>query len=220
MELTQEIIDRFMKVDPAQVGHYVKSGYMSPKIKPIYKAAKIVGPAYTVRIPGKDSTALYYAMKRAPKGSVIVIDRAGDDLYACTGEIVATVAKRLGLAGIVIDGPATDSIAIENMQFPVFCDGLSPVTTNLLGISGEYDVTVQCGGAVVNPGDIIFGDADGVIVIPPDNYEELLEKAEEATRAEFKTKKLIEETGFVSTNVDRLFETDVLAIIAELKKFD
>lgn len=220
MELTQEIKNRFMKVDPAQIGHYLKSGYMNPEIKPIYKTAKIVGPSYTVRMPGKDSTALYYAMKRAPKGSVIVIDREGDSLYACTGEIVATVAKKLGMAGIVLDGPATDSIAIENMQFPVFCKGLSPVTTNLLGISGEYNITVQCGGAVVNPGDIVFGDADGVIVMPPDNYELLLEKAEAATEAEIRTKKIIEETGFITTNVDRLFETDVLAIIAELKKFD
>ena len=147
-----------------------------------------------------------------------MVDRCGDDVYACTGEIVATVAKRRGLAGIVIDGMATDSIAIERLEFPVFCSGLSPVTTSLLGISGEYGVPVQCGGAVVNPGDIVFGDADGVIVIPPDRCEEFLKKAEEANAREAITKKVIEETGFVPANVDRLFETDVLSLIAELKK--
>lgn len=220
MEFTKELIDRFMKVDPAQIGHYIKSGYMSPKIKPIYKTAKMVGPAFTVRLPVNDNAMLYYAMKRAPKGSVIVIDRAGDDLYACTGEIVVTAAKCLGLAGIVIDGPATDSLAIEKMQFPVFCSGLSPVTTKVIGLTGEYDVTVQCGGAVVNSGDIVFGDADGVIVIPPDNYEALLEKAEAANRAEVETKKRLAAGQYISTNVDRLVETDIMAMIAELKKFN
>ncbi len=220
MELSKEIIDRFMKVDPAQIGHHIKGGYMNPRIKPIYKSAKLVGPAFTVRMPLNDSAILYYAMKRAPKGSVIVIDRAGDDIYACTGEIVATAAKCLGLAGIVIDGPATDSIAIEAMQFPVFCSGLSPVTTTLLGITGEYNVPIQCGGAVVNTGDIIFGDADGVIVIPPENYEVLLEKAEAATRGEVETKKRLAAGGYIGTNVDRLIETDIMALIAELKKFN
>lgn len=220
MEFTPEIIERFMKVDPAQIGHHIKSGYMSPLIKPIYKTAKFVGPAYTVRMPVNDNAILYYAMKRAPKGSIMVVDRAGDDLYACTGEIVATAAKCLGLAGIVIDGPATDSLAIEKMQFPVFSKGLSPVTTKLLGIYGEYNVTVQCGGAVVNPGDIIFGDADGVIVIPPDNYEALLEKAEAANRAEVETKKRLAAGKFISANVDRMIETDILGMIAELKKFE
>lgn len=137
MELTKELIDRFMGVDPATIGHYIGGGYMRPEMKPINKHSKMVGPAYTVRLQGKDSAALYYSLKHAPKGSVIVIDRAGDNTYACVGEMVALLAQCQGFAGIVVDGPATDSLAIEKLGFPVFCTSISAVTTNVIGISGR-----------------------------------------------------------------------------------
>lgn len=221
MVLSKETIERFMKVDPAAIGHYIDSGFMNPRIKPIYKSAKIIGPAYTVRMPGRDSCALYYAMQKAPKGSVIVVDKCSDDLFACTGEFVATMAKCLGLAGIVIDGPATDSIGIEKLEFPVFCTGLSPVTSMITNISGEVNIPIQCGGAVVNPGDLIFGDADGVMVVPED-YEELLEKAEVKTEAEEKLRKKLAE-GYQYTKRDdfdvvKFFEFDMKSVIADIKK--
>lgn len=218
MELTPELIARFMAVDPAQVGHYISGGYMDPQIKPIDWESKIIGPAYPVRVTAKDSTAIYYGLLHAPKGSVLVVDRAGDSTFACVGEIVACVAKRRGVAGIVVDGPATDSRPIRKMNYPVFCRGLSPVTTNLQGLSGEVNITVQCGGAVVRPGDLIFGDADGVVVVPPDRALELLEKAEQTTANEQRTKQIIEETGFIPTNITRLFETDIASVIREYSK--
>lgn len=218
MALTPELVERFMAVDPAQIGHYISGGYMRPAIKPLDPDSKVIGPAYTVRLIGKDNTALYYGMLNAPAGSVIVVDRAGDQTFAAVGEIVATVAKKRGMAGIVIDGPATDSKPIRQMGLPVFCTGLSPVTTNMRGLGGDVDVTIQCGGAVVNPGDLVFGDADGVVVIPPQVAVELLEKAEKATENEKYIKQVIEETGFIPTNVKRLYETDMGAVIREYCK--
>jgi regulator of RNase E activity RraA len=220
MAIAQDIIDRFMKVDPATIGHYIGGGYMRPEMKPINKNSKMVGPAYTVRLQGKDSCALYYAMEHAPKGSVIVIDRCGDTTYACVGEMVALFCECQGFAGIVIDGPATDSLAIEKSGYPVFCTGLSVVTTNVIGISGEHDVTVSCSGAVVHPGDLVFGDADGVVVIPPDNYMDLLVRAEESVAKEVELRKHFRAGGFPKINVERLYNTDVMAMINELKKFD
>lgn len=223
MVLSKETIERFMKVDPAAIGHYISSGFMSPKIKPAYKSAKIVGPAYTVRMPDRDASAIYYAMQKAPKGSVIVVDRVHDDLFACTGEMSATMAKCLGLAGIVVDGPATDSLALEKMGFPVFCTGFSPVTSIMLGTSGEVDIPIQCGGAVVNPGDLIFGDADGVIVVSQDyDYEEALAKAEIMVENEAKRRKKMAE-GYMYTkredfDVEKFFNTDMMAVIADIKK--
>lgn len=220
MEFTNELREKILRTDPAQIGHFIEGGYMSPDVKPIFKSAKMVGPAYTVRASGEDSTIVYYAMERAPKGSVIVIDRAGDTTYACCGGVVASLAKELGMAGIVIDGPATDSRAIEELGFPVFCTGLSAVTTKHMGLTGLYNISVQCGGAVVNPGDIIFGDADGVIVIPPEKCEELAEKAIQADENEviwlegFKKGKKMSDY----LNIDRLIETDTFAYINELKK--
>lgn len=220
MALTEELIQRFLKVDPATIGHYIGGGFMRPEMKPLNRRSKMVGPAYTIRMQGKDSACLYYAVKHAPKGSVLVIDRCGDDTYACVGEMVALLSKCSGFAGIVIDGPATDSLAIEELGFPVFCTGISAVTTNVIGISGEVDVQISCSGAVVHPGDIVFGDADGVIVLPPDGFECALAKAEESVANEVGLRKHFLDGGFAKINIDRLWESDVLGMIAELKQFD
>ena len=210
MELTQELIQRYLKTDPAQIGHYINSGYMNTKIGPVFQDCKMVGPAYTIRITANDSAILYYAMKKAPKGSVIVIDRLGDEVYACAGEMVARSAKALGMAGIVIDGPSTDVQAMREIGIPVFSTGLSPVTTSLYGITGEYDIPVQCGGTVVNPGDIVFGDDNGVIVIPPQKAIELLEKAELADKKEEELRAVYEQGKYVDycPNLNALVETD------------
>ena len=190
MALTPEVIARAMKVDPAQVGHYVESGYMSPSIKPIDDNSKICGPAFTVRTPTNDNAILYYAIKRAPKGSVLVVDRMGEQRFACCGEMVVRAAMSRGLAGIVIDGPSTDTRSIRELGFPVFSTGRSAVTNVLLGINGEYDITVNCGGCVVHPGDIIFADLDGVVVCPPESFEEFLAKAEEGDAREVEYRKM------------------------------
>lgn len=133
MEFTQEIHDRFMKCDPAAIGHFVGRGFMRPNIKPVTDEMKVVGPAYTVRLTARDSSALYYAIQKAPKGSVLVVDRAGDHTFACIGEFVAVMAQVNGIAGLVIDGPATDKRALKMSNFPVFCTGFSPVTSNVTG---------------------------------------------------------------------------------------
>lgn len=83
MALTKELIDRFMKVDPAQLGHFVKNGYMNTSIKPVSKDFKMIGPAVTVRMTGDSNIMLYYAVEHAPKGSVIVVDRGGENIHAC-----------------------------------------------------------------------------------------------------------------------------------------
>jgi regulator of RNase E activity RraA len=220
MTLDKDTIDRFMKVDPATFGHYIGGGWMRPEMKPINRQSRMVGPACTVRIQGKDSCALYYALQKAPKGSVMVIDRCGDSIYACVGEMVALFAECQGLAGIVIDGPATDSLAIEKSGFPVFCTGISVVTTNVIGISGEHDLPVSCCGAAVHPGDIVFGDADGVVVIPPQECMALLARAEESVAREVDLRKHLRAGGFPKINVERLYNADVMGMIDELKKLD
>lgn len=220
MEFTEELRQRLLKTSPAQMGHYIEGGYMSPEIKPVYEQAKMAGPAYTVRLMADDSVTLYYAMERAPKGSVIVIDRGGDNTFACCGEIVAYAAKTLGMAGIVVDGPATDSIAIKEMQFPVFSKGLSAVTTRFLGVSGQYNIPVSCGGVSVSPGDIIFGDADGVICLSVDDCYKYVSCAEKDDLEEMEWKEKMRRGVRVSElcNIDRLTETDVKEYIGKLLK--
>ncbi len=185
MQLTQELIDRFMKVDPAQIGHYVKSGYMDTRIKPVVKTFKVIGPAVTVRMTGDSNLMLYYAVEHAPKGSVIVVDRGGEPIHACCGDGCSLNAQCCGMAGIVIDGPACDSAGIERVGLPVFATGLSVLTTTIKeDRKASFNVPVQCGGVVVNPGDIIFGNAEGVLVMKPEECVALLEHAEEGDRLE------------------------------------
>jgi 4-hydroxy-4-methyl-2-oxoglutarate aldolase len=143
LEFTEEIRARFMKVSPAAIGHHISGGFMRADIKPVVDEMKVCGPAYTVHIPERDSSALYYALQKAPKGSVIVVDKGADKTFACVGEFLAEMAKGCGMAGIVIDGPATDKLALKNSSFPVFCTGYSPVTSNVTGTSGEVGVDIE-----------------------------------------------------------------------------
>lgn len=184
MALSSELIERAMKIDPAMLGHYMDKGFMNTGIRPVDDNYKIVGPAYTVRFSGKYSAILFYAMRRAPEGSVVIVDRGGENRHACCGEGVTRVAQSLNLAGIVIDGPSTDTVGIKKLDFPVFSTGRSPLTTTVAQSEGDFNVPVNCGGAIVNPGDIIFGDADGVVVIPENEFVERLEMGEAATARE------------------------------------
>ncbi|MGI6177909.1 MAG: RraA family protein [Eubacterium sp.] len=221
MGLSKELIERFKKVDPATMGHYIGGGFLKPQIKPLnIGEGRMVGPAYTVRLSGRDSCGIYYAISKAPKGSVIVVDRCGDETFACCGEMVATYAQGRGMAGMVIDGPATDSVAISKLDIPIFCTGISSVTTVILGVSGEVQIPITCGGAIVNPGDIVFGDADGVVVLPPDNYEEALEKSEQSVRDEITQREIFARGELPGWDIDRLFETDTVSMLLELRKKD
>lgn len=220
-EFTEEIRARFMKVSPAAIGHHITGGFMKAEIKPVADEMKVCGPAYTVHMNERDSSALYYAIQKAPRGSVIVVDRGADKTFACVGEFVAVMAMHSGMAGIVIDGPATDKLALKNSSFPVFCTGFSPVTSIVTGTSGEVQVPVECGGAVVKPGDIILGDADGVIVVPED-FMPYLEDAEKKEAAEIERRKQLAKGLIYSRREDfdavKYFEYGVNRAIAEVKK--
>ena len=175
--LSEELYRKAMKTSHAQVGHFIEGGFMDPAIQAVDESFKVVGPAFTISLPTNDNAMLYYAMKQAPKGSVLVISRLGEDRFACCGEIVVLSAKSLGMAGIVVDGPCTDVVRIKEIGLPVFSAGRSAVTNTIMAINGTYGNPVTCGGTVVCPGDIIFGDADGVIVAKPDGFETLVDRA-------------------------------------------
>ncbi|MBS7526332.1 RraA family protein [Fusibacter paucivorans] len=198
MTWSEAIAARAMKVDPALIGHYIEDGFMNLNIKPVADHFKLIGPAFPVTFSGRNSAMLFYALRRAPEGSVIVVDRCGDNQFACVGEGVTRIASQLKLGGIVIDGPSTDTIGIRNFDFPIFSTGISPVTTTgrFGEVNGDYNVPITCGGVTINPGDIIFGDLDGIIVIPPERFLTLLEQAEAATAREKEMFGKMSETDF------------------------
>jgi regulator of RNase E activity RraA len=127
-----------------------------------------------VRAHGTDSAIVHYAIDSAEPGDVVVVDRLGDRRYACWGGGVSLAAHVKGIVGAVVDGVLTDRVEIEDLHFPVFGRGISALTTRAPGLTGELNVPVKCGGIIVNPGDIILADDDGIVVLPPGRVAEMV----------------------------------------------
>lgn len=149
---------------------------MHPSIKPLKEEYKIAGRAYTVKIPVGDNLAVLRAIREARPGDILVIDAKGDQYRAIAGDFVVGMAQTLGIAGIVVDGVIRDIIGIKKLNFPVFSRGTAVAASGKSGV-GEINTPISCGGISVNPGDIIVGDADGVVVIPQSTEQKTLEKS-------------------------------------------
>jgi 4-hydroxy-4-methyl-2-oxoglutarate aldolase len=171
-----EAIRLLRDVETATIGHFLDDGFMPPAIQCLRDRVRICGPAFTVALPGDDGTALALALSRAKAGDVLVVERGNDDRHACWGAVMSAAAEAAGLAGIVIDGFVTDLSAIRDKGPPVWCKGRSPLTTKLRG-GGTFGGTVRCGGVLVEPGDIILADENGVLVLRPSNAAAIARKA-------------------------------------------
>jgi len=149
---------------------------LDPSIKPLQDSYKVAGRAFTVKIPSGDNTMVLKAIKEASPGDVLVIDAKGESYRAVAGDFVVSLAKKLGIAGIIVDGVIRDLIGVRSLNFPVFSRGTT-VAASFKNGAGEINVPISCGGVPIAPGDIIVGDADGVVVIPQADAEKVLEKA-------------------------------------------
>jgi 4-hydroxy-4-methyl-2-oxoglutarate aldolase len=172
-----DLIAMFREVEPATLGHVLHQGFMDYTLRCLVKGAKVVGPAVTVKTAGADSTVLHKAMEIARKGDVVVVDRCGDMRHACWGGVVTLAAFLRGIAGGIVDGLATDGEEIEKAGFPLYCKGITALTTKLLGHGGEINTIIQCGGVAVKPGDLIVADSNGILVLDPEMAKPLGERA-------------------------------------------
>jgi 4-hydroxy-4-methyl-2-oxoglutarate aldolase len=173
--LSPELLAQLVQVAPATIGHLLEHEFMDPELRPIISRFAFAGPAITVRCFGTDSAIVHYAVDIAQPGDVIIVDRLGDRRYACWGGGVSVGAVAKGVVGAVVDGVLTDRVEIEDLAFPVFGRGISPITTRAPGLTGELNVPVRCGGLIVNPGDIVLADDDGIIVLPPGRVADIVE---------------------------------------------
>lgn len=162
----------FRQASTGSLGHVTDFGY-ARGLAALTRPQKAIGPAFTVRIPVLDATIVHYAVSLIQPGEVLVIDTSGERERACWGGVVAHAAMRAGVAAVIVDGPVTDWVEITESGPPVWCHGLSSITGRRLGLEGEILHTVQVGGAVVNPGDIVFADTDGVFFVRPEGANEL-----------------------------------------------
>jgi len=152
-----------------------KSGDVDPSIRAMVSGVLCVGPAYTVRTPPGEGRAIVEACDNAPPGSVIVID-VGPDTGSCAwGGTGSIAAQARGIAGIVTSGYVRDVAAIRELRFPVFAQGTS-VRGMRKGHTGETGVPVVVGGQVIEPGDLVCGDDDGVVVIARRHFDTLEER--------------------------------------------
>lgn len=188
-------------------------GSMIHEIKPIDPNFHLAGPAYTIRCYVKDNLMLHYGLKMAKPGDILVVEAGGYLEGAFWGELMSLMAKRKGLGGIVLDTGVRDRRKLIEIGFPVFSRCVIPVGT-LKDSPGSINLPVQCGGVVVNPGDIIVGDDDGVVVIPKENTKTVLEKALEILKKEEDIRKRITlgETLFDILELGKLFEENQVFI--------
>lgn len=160
-------------------------------IRPL-NGARLMGTAYTVRVPAGDNLLFYYAIDNAHPGDVIVVDGGGLEERALCGEIMASYAQKRGLAGFVIYGAVRDAEALSGMDFPVYAKAVCPNGPYKNG-PGEINVPVNLGGRIILPGDILVGDSDGLVSIHPADAENVLRKARSIMDKEEAMMRMIEE---------------------------
>jgi 4-hydroxy-4-methyl-2-oxoglutarate aldolase len=176
---SSELIERYRKIEPATLGHLLEFGFVDPQIHSLFPPGVVVGPAFTIRTAPQDSTIVHLAIDRAQKGDVLLIDRSGDRTHAPWGGMTALAASLRGIAAVIIDGVATDLGEMQQAGTPVFCRGLSAMTTKGLARDGEINTPVSIGGVAASPGDLVLADANGILVLSPSLAEKLIDQVEE-----------------------------------------
>lgn len=183
----QGLIESFKKIPASNVADVMgRSCAMNPRIhlmsKP--KLQMMAGPALTVKARSGDNLALHAALNFAAEGDVLVVSNEGDNTRALMGEIMmAYLYYSKKVAGIILDGPIRDIDEIGNWDFPVYATGTTPGGPYKEG-PGEVNVPIACGEISVNPGDIILGDPDGIVVIPRRDAAKILKDAQEFQAAD------------------------------------
>ncbi|GAA0447588.1 RraA family protein [Lentibacillus halophilus] len=151
---------------------------LDPSIKPLKETYQMAGRAFTVKLPAGDNLAVLKAIKEAQPGDILVVDAQGEQYRAIAGDFVAGMMQTMGLGGLVVDGVIRDISDIKALDFPVFCKGTTVASSGKTGV-GDVNETIACGGVSVQPGDLIIGDADGVVVVPQSTEQDVLDKATE-----------------------------------------
>jgi len=154
----------------------------------------LLGTAFTVKVPEGDNLLFHMALDLLQEGDVLIVDGNGCMHRSLCGEIMCTYAFKRGCAGMVVDGVIRDVEGISRLPIPVYARGVQANGPFKNGL-GEINRPVAVGGIVIYPGDIIVGDADGVVAIRPQEAVELAEKALSTFRAEGKLLETMRSTG-------------------------
>lgn len=167
---------------------YGRRGTLNGRIAALAPTMRVAGPALTVEVRSGDNLMIHAALTIARPGDVIVVDGKGDRTCALVGEIMVSQAMATGIAGMVLDAAVRDVEALRAKGFPVFSVGSNPCGPTKR-VAGRVNHPISIGGVSVNPGDLVVGDADGVVVIERERVAEIIQlakkkRAEEARRLE------------------------------------
>jgi len=168
-----------------------RTGAMSSALRPLFEGVRLCGPAVTVEVAVGSNAGVVRALDEVTPGDVVVIDGRGHTDSAVWGGLVCGLARRRGAEGAVIDGSIRDSAEQRALRFPVFCRAITSAGPPKPG-TDRVNVSIRCGGLAVEPGDVILGDDDGVVVIPRGRADEVLRISRELLAREEESMAMIE----------------------------
>ncbi len=181
---SKDTIRRLSKLPAANVADVMgRFGSMDPGIKPVDSRMRVCGPAVTVLARPGDNLMAHKAIELAAPGDVIVVNTGNCTYSAIWGELMTHAAMEVGLGGLVVDGAVRDKTELTEIGWPVFSRTIVATSCDKDG-PGEINVPIACGNVVVNPGDVVLGDEDSVVVIPREWADRVADMAEKKAEEE------------------------------------
>ncbi len=196
--IPSELLERFRSLSPAQLCDGMqglgipRDGCMDHDLLPLDEHKVLLGTAYTVDTEDGDNFPIHVAIYQGQPGYVLVVAGKDHRERAYLGDLMAGAAQAVGLAGLVIDGCVRDRQPLAKLDIPVYAKGFVQRSPAKQG-PGQINVPVQCAGVAVEPGDLVFGDYDGITVVPRARLLEVLEAAEKKDAYEVKRRQVIDD---------------------------
>jgi 4-hydroxy-4-methyl-2-oxoglutarate aldolase len=153
-----------------------RRGTLDGRIQPLSASMRLAGPAFTIEVRPGDNLMIHAAISMARPGDILVIDGKADRTCALMGSIMINACKKVALGGVVIDGAVRDTEELRELGFPVYAICANPNGPTKF-VPGRINWPISCGGIAVRPGDLLVGDADGVVVVEREKAGSLLDAA-------------------------------------------